>query len=299
MTPLPTIRQLQYLSAIAETLSFKKSADVCLVTQSTLSAGIKDLEVLLDAQLVERTKRKVMLTSLGHEVLSRGRKILDLAVEITDIVSQSGEPLSGPLRLGVIPTIGPFLLPRILPALNRQFPHIDLKVQEGLSADLVERLGRGQLDVLLLAFPYEAPDWEYEIISKDPFIFAEPLDDQCQEGAGITLAEVENESRRMMLLEDGHCLRDHALTACRLQNVDRGFSATSLQMITQMVAGGFGCTLLPAMALEAGVSQGLDINLRLITDAAPHRDIGLAWRKSAARKDDYHLLVTLLKDLLN
>jgi len=295
MKPLPTIRQLQYLSAIAQTLSFNKAADICLVTQSTLSAGIKDLEILLDAQLVERTKRKVMLTPLGREVLVRGRNILDIAVEISDITTRSDDPLSGPLRLGVIPTIGPYLLPRIIPLLTEEFPKLELTLQEGLSADLVDRLGRGQLDVLILAFPYDAPDWEYEILFKDPFLFAEPLDHSGPQKDKITLKEIESDPRRMLLLEDGHCLRDHALSACRLHNVDRGFSATSLAMITQMVASGFGCTLLPAMALEAGITNGIDINMRLITQAAPHRDIGLAWRRSASRRADYKILASLLK----
>lgn len=298
MGPLPTIRQLQYLDALSEHLSFHQAAEACFVTQSTLSAGIRDLETTLDARLVERTKRKVMITPLGEEVLARGRMILDLAQDITEITRRAARPLSGVLRLGVIPTVGPFLLPRVLPELQKRFPELELKVHEGLSADLVELMGRGRLDVLLLALPYDAPELEFTTLVDDPFLFAEPCPKPKGKSAGkpIRLDDIEDGERRILLLEDGHCLRDHALSACRLSGADRDFSATSLNMLVQMVGNGFGCTLLPKLAVDAGLAETAGLRVSPFKGPAPARQIGLAWRRSTGRRDEYELLAEFLRE---
>lgn len=299
--PLPTIRQLQYLSAVAEHLSFSGAAEACFVTQSTLSSGIKELETLIGATLVERTRRKVMLTSLGRQVLEKGERILEIAREIEDMAADAEEPLSGTLRLGVIPTIGPFLLPTLMPALQKAFPKIKLEVREDLSASLVDKLSHGQLDVVLFALPYDAPDLETVTVGHDPFVLLENT--KTESGIGgrdmLSLEELGEGDRSVLLLEDGHCLRDHALSACQLDTVNDAFRASSLHTLVQMVGQGLGVTLLPEMAVTSGIlNSAPNLKVRRFADPQPSRRIGLAWRKSAARARDYKILADFLSDWL-
>ncbi|WP_259782755.1 hydrogen peroxide-inducible genes activator [Aestuariispira ectoiniformans] len=299
--PLPTMRQLQYLSAVAEHLSFSGAADACFVTQSTLSSGIKELETLIGATLVERTRRKVMLTPLGRQVLEKGEKILEIAREIEDMAADAEEPLSGTLRLGVIPTIGPFLLPTLMPALQDAFPKVKLEVREDLSASLVDKLSHGQLDVVLFALPYDAPDLVTVTVGHDPFVLLENTKAESTRGGReiLSLEELGQGDRSVLLLEDGHCLRDHALSACQLDTVNDAFRASSLHTLVQMVGQGLGVTLLPEMAVTSGIlNTAPNLKIRSFADPQPSRRIGLAWRKSAARARDYKILADFLSEWL-
>lgn len=294
MSPhLPTLRQLRYLVAIDEYRHFGRAAEACFATQSTLSAGLQELETLLGATLVERTKRKVLMTPLGEEVVARARELLRGAEDVVDLARAHGRPLCGRLRLGVIPTIAPFLLPRALPVLRRTYPELKLALREDLTARLLERLTNGDLDVAVLALPYEAPDMEMEALFTDPFVLACPPGHplaQRDSVSGADLAEAE-----LLLLEEGHCLRDHALAACSLPSPRRGdgLLGTSLGTLVQMVASGLGVTLLPRLAVEAGILAGTDLVTRPVAGGGA-RLLGLAWRRSSARKEEFRLLGRML-----
>lgn len=295
MRALPTLRQLRYLVALAEHRHFGRAAEACLATQSTLSAGLQELENLLGVTLVERTKRKVLLTPLGEEVVARARAVLRGAEEIADLAAASGVPLTGRVRLGVIPTIGPYLLPRVLPGLRAAHPRLRLYLREDLTARLLERLLAGDLDAALIALPYPVGDLEAETVGEDPFVVACPPDHPLAARAVVTaddLAGVE-----LLLLEEGHCLREHALAACRLLGPSRGEGvlATSLHTLVQMVANGLGVTLIPAMAVRGGVLAGTALVTRPLADGSG-RGIGLVWRASSPRKDEFRLFAKTLRE---
>lgn len=297
--PLPTIRQLQYLQAVSECLNFSLAADQCFVTQSTLSSGIKELESLLGTQVIERTKRKVLLTPVGKNVLAKGQEILRLAQEIEFIAKENNTPLSGPIRLGVIPTIAPFLLPQLLPILHEKFPHAQFSILEDLSANLMQKLQTGRLDILLLALPYESAGTITMTIAEDEFLLAEPEDAE-KTSQPLTLNSFSQEEREVLLLEDGHCLRDHALAACRLDTASDAFRASSLHTLIALVAQGAGITLLPAMSTNpnspGNFSQFTGVRIKSFSDPKPVRWIGLCWRKSTSRDSDFNLLGNFLKD---
>lgn len=294
MRVLPTLRQLRYLVALAEHHHFGRAAEACLATQSTLSAGLQELENLLGVTLVERTRRKMMITPLGQEVVERARALLRGAEEIADLAASAALPLSGTLRLGVIPTIGPYLLPYVLPRLRKAYPDLKLYLREDLTGRLLERMSGGDLDAALLALPYPAADLETLAVTEDPFLLACPPDHplalkEIVESADLADAE-------LLLLEEGHCLREHALAACHLPGPSKGEGVlgTSLATLVQMVANGLGVTLLPQMAVDGGVLAGTDLVTRLLADAGT-RSIGLAWRPSSPRKKDFRLLAEFLK----
>lgn len=286
---LPTLRQLRYLVALDEHRHFGRAAESCLATQSTLSAGLQELENLLGVTLVERTKRKVLMTPLGEEVAARGRELLRGAEDIADLARSHGRPLCGRLRLGVIPTIAPFLLPRALPGLRRLYPELKLILREDLTARLLERLAAGDLDAAVLALPYDAPEMEMEALYTDPFVLACPPGHPLAALDSVGGADLAGAD--LLLLEEGHCLRDHALAACSLPAPRRGegMLGTSLGTLVQMVASGMGVTLLPRLAVEAGILTGTDLVTRPLAGGGA-RLLGLAWRKSSARKDEFRLL---------
>ncbi|MBC7953228.1 MAG: LysR family transcriptional regulator [Rhodospirillaceae bacterium] len=286
---LPTLRQLRYLVALAEHRHFGRAAETCLATQSTLSAGLQELENLLGVILVERTKRKVMLTPLGEEIVARARLVLRGAEDIADLATASAEPLSGPLRLGVIPTIGPYLLPRVLPALRDAYPNLRLYLREDLTARLLERLSSGDLDAVLIALPYDSPEMESMVVSEDPFMLACPPGHALAAKAQIYSADLMDAD--LLLLEEGHCLREHALAACHLPGPGKngGIMGTSLATLVQMVANNLGVTLLPQMAVQGGVLAGTNLLTRPLADAG-NRLIGLAWRPSSPRKAEFRAL---------
>lgn len=294
MRPLPTLRQLRYLTALAEHLHFGRAAEACLATQSTLSAGLQELETILGVTLVERTKRKVMLTPLGEAVVARARVVLRGAEDIADLAAASTEALSGPLRLGVIPTIAPYLLPQVLPHLRQVHPNLRLYLREDLTARLLDRLATGDLDAALIALPWLSTEIETVHIADDAFVLA------CPPGHPLAtrpnLGAVDLIGQDLLLLEEGHCLRDHALSACHLPGPAKGEGVlgTSLATLVQMVANGLGVTLLPEMAVKSGVLAGTDVVTRPLKDAGS-RGIGLAWRPSSPRKAEFRLLADALK----
>jgi LysR family hydrogen peroxide-inducible transcriptional activator len=299
MNILPSLRQLRYLAAVAETRHFGRAAEACFVTQSTLSAGLKELESQLGVTLVERTKRRVMLTPLGQEVVARAKRLLAAAGEIVELARAAAEPLSGPLSLGAIPTIAPFLLPKVLARVRKAHPQLKLHLVEDLTARLLERLQAGELDLALIALPYRAPDLETLELGDDPFLLATPPGHPL---AGHAHVEAQDLARApLLLLEEGHCLRDHALAACRIAEAapaGERLQATSLHTLAQMVAGGMGVTLLPRMAVEAGIAKGTGIATSPLDDTGAVRKIGLAWRPSSPRKAEFRKLAEYFRAAL-
>lgn len=291
MNILPSLRNLRYLATLAETKHFGRAAEACAVTQSTLSAGLKELESQLGVTLVERTKRRVMLTPLGADVTARARRLLSEAKELVDVARAAAEPLSGPLDLGVIPTVAPFLLPRVLAKVRKAHPKLKLHLVEDLTARLLERLLAGELDLALIALPYRAPDLETMVLGDDPFLLATPHGHRLAGHAHVDAEELADAP--LLLLEEGHCLRDHALSACHIAAAapagDR-LQATSLHTLTQMVAGGMGVTLLPKMAVDAGIAKGTGMSTTALDDPEAKRRIGFAWRPSSPRKREFSML---------
>lgn len=288
----PTLKQLRYLTALLEAGHFGRAAETCLVTQSTLSAAIAELETLLGAVLVERTKRRVAFTPLGEEVVAMARPILQGVEDIMQLAETAQEPLTGPLRMGVIPTISPFLLPQILPLLRKAYPGLQLYLKEDLTAALLEQLETGSLDVVLLALPYDAANIETMSLFEDRFSLVCRADDPMADLKQIASTDLSPDS--LLLLADGHCLRDHALSVCSLRpQAPRGqgpFEATSLFTLVQMVANGLGATLAPQLALDAGILDGTGLIVRELRDAHACREIGLAWRRGSRRKAEYQTL---------
>ena len=256
-TYLPTIKQLQYLVALHEHGHFGRAADACFVSQSTLSAGIRELESLLGVTIVERSRRVVRFTALGDAVVEKANRVLREAEELSDLVQAAGKPLSGQLRMSVIPTIAPFLIPRLLPRLKTERPELQLQLREETSADALESLQFGRADCVLLALPFDTGEAEVEHIMDDPLLIAFPKDDPRDPPAMIPTEMIEPmiDEGRLLLLEDGHCLRDHALAACNRSELRSSASmiGTSLHTLVQMVDNDLGLTMVPQMALEAGI----------------------------------------------
>jgi LysR family hydrogen peroxide-inducible transcriptional activator len=291
VTPLPTLRQLQFFLALVRRGSFSRAADECLVSQSTLSSAIKELETILGRQLVDRSTRRFSLTPAGKDVAVRAATILAAAEDLARSAALR-RPLEGPFALGVIPTIAPFLLPRATPGLAAKFPKLELYLREDVTASLAERLTDGSLDAALLAFPYDLPGAEWIEVGEDPFLVAAPAGSAFARKKPVTAAELKKSP--LLLLEEGHCLRDHALDACKLrqEEIAGAFGATSLFTLTQMVRAGLGVTLLPKMAVDAGLADDSGLAIAPLAPPAPARRIGLAWRKGSGRREECELLAT-------
>jgi len=294
-TPLPTLRQLQFFLALVRRESFSRAASDCFVSQSTLSSAIKELETILDRQLVDRSTRHFSLTPAGKDVAVRATKILAEAEELARAAADR-RPLEGPFTLGVIPTIAPFLLPIATQGIAKKFPKLELFLREDLTASLAERLADGSIDAALLAFPYDIPGIEWINIGDDPFFYAAPAGDPI--AARKPLRSADLKESRLLLLEDGHCMREHALEACKLRqdDVSGAFGATSLFTLTQMVRAGLGATLLPKMAVDAGLAADNGLSVSPLAEPAPARKIGLAWRKGSGRREDCELLAEHFKE---
>lgn len=297
MQALPTLRQLQFFMALVRRQSFSKAAADCFVSQSTLSSAIKEVETILDCHLVDRSTRRFGLTPAGRETARRAATILAEAEDLVRAVS-ARKPLEGAFQLGVIPTIAPFLLPKIAPALRRSFPALELFLREDLTAALVDRLADGSIDAALIALPYDLPGIEWIAVGEDPFYFAGPADSPLAAKKAVEPGDLKKAP--LLLLEDGHCLREHALDACRLNDSDvyGSFSATSLFTLTQMVKAGLGATLLPKMAVDAGLAAASDLLVRPLAARGANRTIGIAWRKGSGRKEDCALLAETIKNEL-
>ena len=290
MAALPSLRQLGYLVALAEHLNFTRAAAACFVTQSTLSAGLKELEATLGANLVERDRQNVFMTPLGLQVAERARRMLAEAGDMVQLAAAAAEPMTGSLRLGAIPTVAPFLLPRILPGLRAKYPRLKLLLREDVSARLLQRLADGQLDFALLALPFDIGDMQVRPLFDDEFWLVGREDDPALKArratVGAPLAE------RLVLLEEGHCLRQHTLAACARSETPNssGVEATSLLTLVQMVESGVGLALLPELALNAGLLKGTKLVARPLTPPAPKRSIVLLARRSSARQAEFAAL---------
>lgn len=285
LPPYPTIRQMQYLDALARHGNFQKAADSCAVTQPSLSAGIAEMEMLLGAKLIDRTTRKkVIFTPFGEDVLARGQKILQDMERLSARARQLAKPLTGPMRVGMIPTIAPYLLPDILKPLQKKFPEMEFQIFEDMSAGLVDGLRGARIDIALMAFPYDAPGLRQINLFNEEFVCAAP---PGMFGKAATMDVGELKDKKLLLLEDGHCLRDHALSACYLQKPgdQRTFSAASLATLIQLAADGYGATLLPAMAVK-GAALPAPLRLIRFKAPAPRRTIGLLTRPSDPREAD-------------
>ncbi len=285
ITHLPSLKQLRYLVALEEHRHFGKAATSCFVSQSTLSAGLKELETALDAELVERNNRTVVFTALGLEVTNRAKRVLREAEELAEVAAKGRDPLSGRLRLGVIPTIAPYLLPKTLPALRKAYPKLQLYLTEDQTARLLTLLEDGTLDLVLLALPYHAENIETLPLFKDGFQLVTRKDSPLAQKKAATTADLKDAD--LLLLAEGHCLREHALAACRLPQADSGFSGASLNTLVEMVAGGLGVTLLPDMAVPMHVPKTGELVARPFDRSGPGRQIGLAWRTTSSRAEEF------------
>lgn len=288
-----TLKQLKYFDALAREQHFGRAADSCSVTQPALSMQIQELEASLGISLVERTRSGVKLTPKGEEIALRAQRLLNEVRNLVDYAKNSGGVLTGALRLGVIPSVAPYLLPPLLPLLRDKYPDLELHVRETQTQPLVEELVEGKLDVLLLALPVKNPDIETAEVFNDRFLLAVPKAKKLSGRVRATKDMVEND--RLLLLEEGHCLRDQALTYCSLQQADgvSTFGASSLSTIVEMVSAGLGITLLPEICL--GVEgRSRDIKVIRFVEPEPARKIGLAWRRSSPRREDFAALAKLV-----
>jgi len=296
MIPLPTPQQLRYLTALAEFQHFGRAADACAVTQSTLSAGLLALERQMDARILDRDSgKRVMFTPLGRELVERARHALSALTAMVEAADASRSPMSGRLRLGVIPTVSPFLLPRLMPALRTAFPALRLFLREDTTRNLVEDLGNGRLDLALLALPCACAGTDTMKVARDIFFAALPAGHPLAEQEMVTASALAAET--LLLLEDGHCLRDQALSACGVEHDDGPggeYAATSLHTLAQMVAGGLGVTVLPELAIRAGITDGTGIVLRRIAGDGAYRTLGFAWRPGAPRAAEFRALAPVL-----
>jgi LysR family hydrogen peroxide-inducible transcriptional activator len=292
----PSIKQLKYLCAVAEHRHFSKAAAACHVTQSTLSAAIQELEAQLGVKVFERNKKTVLITALGEKLLSQARIVLGDVEDFVGLARAHEAPLSSDLRLGVIPTIGPFLLPPILSDLRKRFDKLKLYLKEEMSAQLVQQLQQGQLDLIVLAFPYPLPDMETVSLFKDEFLLCLPPGHQLEKIQQVKQQQLRGES--LLLLEEGHCLRDHALEACKLETADTDlvYQGTSLHTLVQMVANGLGLTLLPAISVDADILGDTHLQLKHFSNENVSREIGMAWRKSDPCREEYLLLAEFIRE---
>ncbi|APG62202.1 LysR family transcriptional regulator [Sphingorhabdus lutea] len=293
----PSIKQLQYLVALEEFGHFGKAAEASFVTQSTLSAGIKELETLLGIILVERTKRTVRFTPLGQKVVKKAHEILREAEALTDLVQAEGKPLAGELRMSVIPTIAPFLLPKLLPQLRENYPELKLFLREETSSDACNALSHGQVDCVLLALPYNIGAVHSEFLFDDALHIAFAHGQDNNPPAVIT-PEIIDEST-LLLLVDGHCLKDHALSACNRPEISASamMMGTSLHTLVQMVDNDLGTTLLPQMAISSGLLNGTNVRARPLDAKNALRKIALIWRHNSPRHDEFLLLAQAIKKL--
>lgn len=293
-TYLPTLKQLQYLVALKDHGHFGRAAEVCFVTQSTMSAGIRELETLIGVTLVERTRRVVRFTPLGDRIVDKARRVLREADELGDLARAAGRPLSGEMRMSVIPTIAPFMLPRILPRLRRDYPDLKLFLREEPSAAACESLNHGRTDCVLLALPYACGEVSSRVLFEDRLFVAGP---QSEVGAGpLPMRAEEIDETRLLLLEDGHCLKDHVLAACNRPELrtEATMIGTSLHTMVQMVDNGLGVTMLPEMAIDAGILDHTSLVARALDADNPSRRIALAWRRASPRERDFELLADVL-----
>lgn len=292
---MPTLKQLRYLLALSQHRHFGRAAKACAITQPALSMQIQELEAELGAPLVERRPGEVILTDIGREVARRAGQVLAATRDLEEFARHRGRLLCGRLRFGVIPSLAPYVLPKILPALQRQYPELRMELRETQTKVLTEELLHGELDAVMMALPAEGEEIETVALFDDPFLLAVPASDQRPLHVRVSAQDIDQE--RLILLEEGHCLRDQALEYCSNGRRDVSLGATSLATVMQMVANGYGITLLPQVAAEV---EARDERVKLLrfADPAPGRTIGLAWRRSSPRKTDFIALGRLITETL-
>jgi LysR family transcriptional regulator, hydrogen peroxide-inducible genes activator len=281
-----TLRHLRYFEALARRRNFGRAAEECAVSQPALSMQIHELEEFLGGELVERRQGEAILTARGVQIAERAALILSAANDLVEFARHSGQLLIGILRLGIIPTLAPYVLPQVLPNLQRRYPDLRLSLVETYTKTLLSELTRGNIDLVLLALPVEKADVETLQLFEDRFLLAAPANDPLPERSRVTRCDVEQ--RNLILLEEGHCLREQALTYCAgaLSGANTGFFATSLATIMQMVAGGYGVTLVPEVAVDVEIRDDR-IKLLRFAEPQPQRCVGLAWRRTSPRKADF------------
>lgn len=276
------LRAMHYLVTLADVRHFSRAAELCHVSQPTLSTQIRKLEEELDVQLVERSPRRVMLTEVGREIVERARVLLAEANTIKSIARRSHDPHSGTLRLGIFPTLAPYFLPHVVPEVRRRFPRLTLRLSEEKTEDVISMLTQGRLDAGLLALPVDVEQFTTEALFEEPFVLAVPESHPLAAKSLISMQDLEKEE--LLLLEDGHCLRDHALEVCQLAGAHErlDFHATSMETLRQMVAAGTGITLMPVLAVKPPVAHTENLVIRPFAEPVPKRTIALVWRKSSA-----------------
>jgi LysR family hydrogen peroxide-inducible transcriptional activator len=290
----PTLKQLRYFLALADTGHFGRAADACFVSQSAFSSAISELESMLGTQLVDRTNRKVTITAKGQDVAVQARLCLRDVESLVEMAKGTPGPLTGELRLGVIPTIAPFVLPKALPRLRRKYPDLDLYLIEDQSQRVYEQLMAGELDLIMLALPWDMRGVETENLFKDPFCLAYREGTERVDPDNYRFNRLNADS--ILLLGDGHCLRDHALAACKIRNTQkvRPFAASSLLTLVEMVDADMGITFLPEMARGSALLRNTRVKLSSMQDGS-YRTIGLAWRKGSRRGEEFRLLGEFFK----
>ena len=295
---LPTLRQLQFLVALGDTGSFSRAAEACHVTQPTLSAGIKELEDLFGVALAERESRGATLTHAGEIAARRASALLADAHALVQSVTTAGELFSGPFQLGAIPTIAPFVLPQTVSVLTRAYPGLKLYLTEDRTSRLIDQLRARTLDAAFIALPWEAPGIETMVLLDDEFLLAAPAGHPLARKNGLSPEDLSGEDR--LLREDGHCLREHALSMCRLKpGAGREqVAATSLGTLVNMVAGGLGVSLIPRLATEHGLALGPDVAIRSFVTPIIGRQVGIAWKSGSPRAAEARKLGELVREQL-
>jgi LysR family hydrogen peroxide-inducible transcriptional activator len=291
------LRDLHYLVALAEHRHFGRAAEACFVSQPTLSTQIKKLEDELGVALVERTPRRVLLTDVGREIVTRARDVLNEVEQIKGIARRTLDPESGTLRLGIFPTLGPYLLPHIVPLVHKRFPRLELLLIEEKTEEVLHRLREGKLDAGVLALPVHDDTLHAEFLFEEPFMLAVPQSHPLARHTSLKLTDLH--SHNLLLLEDGHCLRDQALEVCHMAGTGEksGFRATSLETLRQMGAADVGITLLPMLAVKPPVAQAPNVQLIEFRGHPPSRRIAMLWRKSSAMGDFIKRLAGVFKEL--
>jgi len=291
------LRDLSYLVALAEHRHFGRAAEASFVSQPTLSTQIRKLEDELGVALVERTPRKVLLTETGREIARRARGVLSQIDEIKSIAQRTRDPESGTIRLGIFPTLGPYLLPHVIPRLGERFPRLELLLREEKTEQVLHMLREGTLDCGILALPVHDDSLHTEFLFEEPFVLAVPSSHELANQRVLRMDDLSQQN--LLLLEDGHCLRDQALEVCQLAGAGEktGFRATSLETLRQMVSANVGITLLPALAVKPPVAQSPNVSLVAFEAPAPSRRIAMLWRKSSAMTPFFQALAAVIRDV--
>ncbi|MBV9345203.1 MAG: LysR family transcriptional regulator [Gammaproteobacteria bacterium] len=290
------LKDLRYLVAVAEQRHFGRAAAQCFVSQPTLSAQLKKLEQSLGVQLIERVPHRVALTPAGQEIVARARRILEATEEVVTLARAHRDPLAGQLRVALLPTIGPYLLPHVVPAVRRSLPRLQLRLYEYQTATMLEKLHAGELDLGVLALPVELAGLEARELYREPFTVALPERHPLAAHPSLKVADLKDE--KLLLLEDGHCLREQALEVCgrAVRREEQDFRATSLETLRQMVATGAGITLLPELAGRGAYRSARGVVLRPFARPAPVRHVGAVWRRSTARRAAIDALCRLISE---